>query len=226
MLGVKPARDLRNGPVWLLIALLNGPCAFSNEAAAGLPLDQVLAQESQAWTIGSYETPDDQRDRYFETLQQQAHALSQAYPQRAEPLIWEGIITATHAKYQNPFQALAGVRRARDVLVQALAIDAQAMDGSALITLGALYFRVPHWGSYGDDHQAQRYLEQALALDPNNIDANYFYGQLLLKLGRDDAWTYLNKAATIPPRNRSMVADQYRHAEIIRLLRTRKTTKP
>ncbi len=183
-------------------------------------LQAGLSHISEQWTYGSYTLPTEQRDDFFATLQPQAHLLVTAYPGRAEPLIWEGIITASHAKYQNPFSALSSARQARDILLKAISLDPAAMDGSALITLGALYFRVPKVGSFGDDDKAKHYLTQALTLDPNNIDANYFYGKLLLEHGdHNEALSYLNKAASLPPRPQNLTADRFRHEEALELIR-------
>ncbi|QWY75463.1 MAG: tetratricopeptide repeat protein [Ferrovum myxofaciens] len=201
---------------WLayLLVLLSLPAL----AASG-PLQNDLTHLSDQWTYGSYQLPPDQRDDFFASLQPKAHQLVMAYPGHAEPLIWEGIITATHAKYQNPFSALSSARQARDLLLQAISLDPKAMDGSALITLGALYFRVPKLGSFGDTDKAKQYLNQALTLDPDNIDANYFYGKFLLEQGdHQAALSYLKKAAALPPRPQSLTADRFRHDEVVQLL--------
>ncbi|WP_434783064.1 tetratricopeptide repeat protein [Ferrovum myxofaciens] len=182
-------------------------------------LAEGLAQETQAWTQGSYYLPEPAREAYFARLQSQAHDLSRHYPHQADPLVWEGIITATHAKYQNLFSALGTARQARDVLLQAVAIDSSAMDGSGLITLGALYFRVPKFGSFGDDDKARQYLQQALKVDPDNIDANFFYGKFLLTQGdKPHALICLKKVIDTLPRPQSIEADRARQAEARDLL--------
>lgn len=79
-------------------------------------------------------------------------------------------LTPNIKTFSAPWERLG---KARDVLLQAVAIDSSAMDGSGLITLGALYFRVPKFGSFGDDDKARQYLQQALKVDPDNIDANF-----------------------------------------------------
>ena len=182
-------------------------------------LAEGLAQETQAWTQGSYALPEPEREAYFARLQNQAHDLSRHYPNRADPLVWEGIITATHAKYQNIFSALGTVRKARDILLQAVAIDPAAMDGSGLITLGALYFRVPKFGSFGDDDKARDYFQRALKVDPDNIDANFFYGKFLLAQGdKAHALICLKKVIDALPRPQSVEADRARQAEAQDLL--------
>jgi tetratricopeptide (TPR) repeat protein len=182
-------------------------------------LAEGLAQETQAWTQGSYVLPESEREAFFARLQSEAEDLSRHYPDQADPLVWEGIITATHAKYQNPFSALGTVRQARDVLLRAVAIDPSAMDGSGLITLGALYFRVPKFGSFGDDDKARNYLQQALKVDPDNIDANFFYGKFLLEQGdKVNGRVYLEKVIEASPRPQSVAADRARQVEARDLL--------
>ena len=176
----------------LLLALVTGePLAIAPTSS----LEEQLTREKNEWTQANYELPENQRSDFLASLQNRAHALSLTYPDHAEPLVWEGIITATHAKYQNPFSALSSAREARDLLLHAIAINPAVMDGSALVTLGALYARVPKLGSFGDDDKARLYLKQALTLDPNNIDANYFYGKFLLEQGDKQQATFFMKKA-------------------------------
>jgi Tfp pilus assembly protein PilF len=47
---------------------------------------------------------------------------------------------------------------------------------------GALYYQVPGWPiGFGDKDKANELLKKALALNPDGIDPNYFYGDFLLK---------------------------------------------
>ena len=73
----------------------------------------------------------------------------------AEPLIWEGIITSTHAKYQGMFAAGKSATAARDLLLAAKKIDPLTLDGSIFTSLGSLYYKVPGWPlSFGDKETA------------------------------------------------------------------------
>jgi Tfp pilus assembly protein PilF len=61
-------------------------------------------------------------------------------------------------------------------------------------------------------------LRQALELNPNGIDPNYFYGEFLYEEGKyGEALQYLDKAAKAPGRPGRERADQGRHAEIATL---------
>lgn len=172
-----------------------------------------------AWAKGYYATPENKQEDYFDALRNKAQEVAAKYPGRAEPLIWEGIITSTLAKYQSIFSAGGTAKDARDLLLAAARIDPDALDGSALTSLGSLYYKVPRFGSFGDYDKARSYLERALKVDPNGIDQNYFYGEFLSIQGdKADAIAHLKKALSAPPRPGRSDADAGRRKEIEQLL--------
>ena len=62
-------------------------------------------------------------------------------------------------------------------------------------------------------------LTRALAINPEGIDANYFYGEFLCDQGQCvQAIPYLEKAAHAAPRPGREVADAGRHREIDELM--------
>jgi tetratricopeptide (TPR) repeat protein len=196
----------------LAIAVLWGMWA----AAAGAdPLNDAIVELQHEWAKGYYSTPEKQQKSYFAALQAKAHQVTEKFPGRAEPLIWEGIITSTHAKYQSIFSAGGTAKAARDLLLAAEKIDPNALDGSALTSLGSLYYKVPRFGSFGDHDKARDYLERALRVNPDGIDPNFFYGEFLLERGeKNKAAEYLKKALAAPPRPGREDADEGRRAEI------------
>ena len=118
--------------------------AFSlNTAFAATPLDASIAQLQHEWATANYQTPEKDREAALKKLSEQAHQVTAGNPGRAEPLIWEGIITSTLAKYQSLFSAGGTAKAARDLLLTAEKIDPNALDGSALTSLGSLYYKVP-----------------------------------------------------------------------------------
>lgn len=180
-----------------------------------------LASLQQAWAVAQYETPDTAaRKRAFEALSQRAKAFSAAHPQRAEALIWEGIVLSTYAGVKGGLGALGLAKQSRAVLEQALELDANALQGSAYTSLGALYGKVPGFPlGFGNDDTARKYLLKALQLNPTGIDPNYFYGDFLLdEKEYEQARSYLQKALAAPPRPGRELADQGRRKEINELL--------
>jgi len=79
---------------------------------------------------------------------------------------------------------------------------------------------VPGWPiGFGSDDKARELLEKALALNPDGIDSNYFYGDFLYRQGdRDGARRVLQKALKAPPRPGRALADEGRRKEIESLL--------
>ena len=75
---------------------------------------------------------------------------------------------------------------------------------------------MPGWPvGFGDDEKAEQLLKQALAINPDGIDPNFFYGDFLLDQGRKaEAKTYLDKALAAPARPGREVADEGRRMEI------------
>jgi tetratricopeptide (TPR) repeat protein len=185
-------------------------------------LSDDIASLEHGWAKASYQTPEDQKEAAFAALQDKAHAVSTQFAGRAEALIWEGIITSSHAKYQGVFAAGKSAKLARDLLQSAQKIDANALDGSVYVSLGALYYKVPGWPlSFGDKTKASELLQQGLKIDPSSIDANFFYGDFLAEHGdRQQAIEYLNRALAAPPRVGREDADAGRRTEIRNLLAT------
>jgi tetratricopeptide (TPR) repeat protein len=182
---------------------------------AGEALDQAIRQLQGAWAEARYQTPAEQQEAAYERLEKAAEMTAAQFPDRAEPLIWQAIILSSHAGASGGLAALGQVRQARALLEQAEALDAAALDGSIYTSLGSLYYQVPGWPlGYGDDDRAETYLKKALALNPDGIDPNYFYGDYLYQQARyAEAVDYLGRALAAAPRPGRELADRGRRAE-------------
>jgi tetratricopeptide (TPR) repeat protein len=122
--------------------------------------------------------------REIDVLAKEAATVVARYPGRAEPLLWQGIITSEEAGMAGVLEQLGLARNARTMLERAEAIDPRAANGGVLMSLGVLYYRVPGFPiGFGNDHKASDYLKRALAMDPDGLDTNYFYGDFLAKQG-------------------------------------------
>ncbi|MCP1471492.1 tetratricopeptide (TPR) repeat protein [Sphingobium sp. OAS761] len=143
------------------------------------------------------------------------------YPGQADPLLWQGIVVSEQANRANIFHKLGLATRARDILARAYAINPRAGNGGAAMSLGVLYYKVP--GSpigFGDKARARQLLQQALALDPDGLDANYFWGDYLYDQGdKAGAKAALVKALHAPHDPARPVWDAGRRGEVQALLR-------
>jgi len=190
-------------------------------AGTNAAFDSALAHIQEQWAIANYRIASkDEKLRAFEALSAEAHRLSVENPQRAEPLIWEGIVLSTYAGAKGGIGALALAKKSRAVLEAALEIDDQALDGSAYTSLGVLYAKVPGFPlGFGDDDKAQDLLVKALTINPYGVDPNYFYAQYLCDRHEcRDALRYLQRAADAPPRPGRELADEGRHREVMELM--------
>ncbi len=193
----------------LILGLSQG-LAFASDLSAD------LLKLQQQWAKANYQLGDEQTEQAFADLTRAAMELEKKYPGKAEPLVWHAIILSTDAGKHGGLSALSKVKEARDLLLEAEKIDPNVLDGSIYTSLGSLYFKVPGWPlAFGDDEQAEKYLQKALAINPDGMDSNYFYADFLIEKGRyDEARKYLNKALRAPRRPRRPLADAGRLAEV------------
>lgn len=189
----------------------------SNAMAAPTGFDEQLLSLQKQWAHINYEVPQAEREKAFEKLAVDAERMVQAYPDRPEPLIWKGIIVSTWAGARGGLGALSLVKEAKALFEHSLDMDPAALSGSAYTSLGSLYYQVPGWPiAFGDDKKAQKLLEQAVKINPDGIDSNYFYADYLMEEGDyAQAKVYFEKAMQAAPRSNRVVADEGRRHEIM-----------
>jgi tetratricopeptide (TPR) repeat protein len=210
-------QNVRNA-LFVCASLFTGPLFAA--APANPVFDAELLSIQQAWARVNYETAaGDARNQAFAALEKRAESLTLQNPARPEALIWEGIIESSYAGAKGGLGALALSKEARGNLEAAIKLDPGALDGSAYTSLGVLYYKVPGFPvGFGDDKKAEKLLQQALKLNPNGIDPNYFYAEYLFEQGRyRQALQYLDKAGQAAPRPGREVADKGRRGEIAAL---------
>ncbi len=193
----------------------------SAQAAGGQfsqdPMMEQIHYLQTEWARIKYQIVDKEAQlNAIHQLEDHAAKVTAAYPERPEPKIWEGIILSTDAGIVKGMSALGKVKQARELFESSLQEDPYAMDGSAHTSLGSLYYQVPGWPiAFGDDEEAEKQLKQALQLNPNGIDPNYFYGDFLMRDDRyDEAKVYLERALQAPDRPGRELADAGRRQEI------------
>ena len=129
-----------------------------------------------------------QREGTLKALASEAEQLASQHPNEAEVLIWQGIVLASYARERGGLGALGTAGDARDVLERAIEIDPTGGNGSAYVTLGALYDRAPGRPlGFGNSDTAERMFQRALELRPDGIDVNYYYAAFLKEEGNTQA---------------------------------------
>lgn len=183
-------------------------------------VDDRVAVLQRSWDHINYEVPQGTRLAEMARLNTQADAVVAASPGRAEPLIWSAIITASEAGLRGGLGALGLAREARTLLERAEAINSRALNGAALTSLGSLYSQVPGPPiGFGNRTRARTYLQRALSIAPNDVDANYFMGDLLNREhDYAGAARSLERALAAPARPGRAAADRGRKAEARTLL--------
>ncbi|EEY99778.1 hypothetical protein VOA_001130 [Vibrio sp. RC586] len=180
-----------------------------------------LEQAQMDWAKCQYQTPsaDDQESCFERAIARTRLALDLARD-NSELKVWLAINLSSLAGVKGGLGALSLVKEAKSLYEDVIAQAPNTLDGSALTSLGTLYYKVPGWPvSFGDDKKAEQLLKQALVVNPNGIDANYFYGDFLVQQGRNtEAKPYLLQAQQAPARPNRAVADAGRQKEIAHLL--------
>lgn len=196
---------------------------FLNIAFAGVNEEIINLQKS--WEKLNYQTPMPQQEKGFESLWIQSKKLTSQYNDLAELHIWQGIIEATFAELKNDNgeknSALSLAEFARKSFVDAIKLNPNAMHGAAFTNLGALYYQVPAWPlAFGDNRKAEEFLIKGLELNPDDIDANYFYGDFLFQKGNFlKSQQYFLKASQAQEREGREIGDKERKKEIEDMLR-------
>ena len=192
---------------------------FTQAIFAQSMMDEVHSIQTE-WAHIKYQLNEDSRSDAFETLITRSDALIESNPGKAEPLIWSAIVYSSYAGavggLKSVTKALPAVKQARELLLASDRIDDRALNGSAATSLGALYYQVPGWPlGFGNKETARSYLEKALALNPDGLDSNFFYGDFLLERKEyQKAVRVLEHALAAPVLENRPVADQGRRDEI------------
>ncbi|MDV6316424.1 hypothetical protein [Idiomarina sp. HP20-50] len=190
-------------------------------------LSPVAAEEAsqlltvqQRWAEVNYTLEGDEQLNAFEELSKQAENWVKQEPENAEAHIWLGIIKSTQAGAEGGLSALGLAKEARKHLERALQLEPDALGGSAYASLGTLYYKVPGWPfGFGDDDKASELLQQALKINPDGIDPNYFYADYLFEQEQyQKAKAHAQRALNAEVRAQRPLADAERRKEVHALL--------
>ena len=189
---------------------------FSSLIQASESSDVVVKQLQTRWAQINYELQDKAQREAFERLLEEVDKALVEYDSDAPVLIWSGIIKSSYAGAKGGLGALKYAKASKADLEKAMELDDKALNGSAYTSLGTLYFKVPGWPlGFGDDDMAEKFLFEALKINPDGIDPNYFYAEFLRESGEyAKAKMHLLKAQQAQTRPDRPLADKGRQAEI------------
>jgi len=148
-------------------------------AARAESLDDSLSNIEDRWASAAFETDNKEKRRNLTKLLDEVRGLHASYPDRPEAAAWHGIVAQS---YMDIRASMDIAKEARDALLVAESIDPLVLDGQVYAHLGALYSRTRSgFGGFGSSTRAIGYLWKAITVDPQGIDANYLYAELLYK---------------------------------------------
>lgn len=200
--------------VTILLALTGAQAAQASNNPA---MDAAVQRINDLWAHIRYEVPDrNEQYRKLDILAAQAAQVAARYPDRAEPLLWQGIVTSEEAARASMLKQLGLAREARAILERAMAIDPTIADGGVRMSLGVLYYRVPGFPvGFGSTAKARALLETALRQDPRGLDNNFFYADFLNDEGHPvEAKVYALRGLQAPENKARPVWEAGRRAEM------------
>ncbi|MCL7940101.1 TRAP transporter TatT component family protein [Halomonas sp. ATCH28] len=178
---------LRRPPFAAALCLLLAAAPLSQLLAETMEWEDELFSLRHRWERVTTEMAPERREAALESLAKEGANLAESHPRQSRVLVWRGIILASHAREAGGLAALGSAKEARRLLKRAVELDPEGHNGSAWVTLGALYDRAPGWPvAFGDAETAEEMFRRALAIRPQGIDVNYYYAAFLEDEGRSD----------------------------------------
>lgn len=205
----------------LIAASLLALAGAANAAVPDPAMDAAVRRINDQWAHIRYQVADrDEQYRQLSALAGQAAQVVAHYPNRAEPLLWQGIVVSEEAARASVLKQLGLARSARDILEHAQAVDPNVADGGVKMSLGVLYYRVPGFPiGFGSTAKARALLEAALRQDPRGLDNNFFYADFLNDEGHPaQAKVFVLRGLQAPVNTARPVWDAGRRAELRALL--------
>lgn len=184
-------------------------------SSANAEMNANIKELQQEWAVIKYQLGQKEQEAALEKLSLKAASVRETQPENADAYLWEGIILSTYAGAIGTLRALKAVTQSKEALEKSLALDPAASNGAANTYLGTLYYLVPEWPiAFGDLELAEEYLDKAIALNPDDIDVNFFHADFLKKLKKySAAEAAYKRAISAPGRPGREIADTGRRKE-------------
>lgn len=198
----------------LLSAIILSVSAITFSATA-----DTLLEVQRDWAHVNYDLTGDEQEKAFNVLLHKAEEWVKKQPNSAEAHIWLGITQSSFAGVKGGLGALSLAKKAKKNFEKALRLDENALNGSAMVSLGVLYHKVPGWPlGFGDDDKAKDLILAGLKQSPDGIDSNYFAAEFFYDNKQyDKALSHLLIAQSAAPREDRPLADKGRQLEIATL---------
>lgn len=192
----------------LIAAALGSTLALTPLTASAF--ESELFSLKNRWEHTVTDMPANERESTLKSLAGEAEQLAEQHSDEADVLVWQGIILASYARERGGLGALGTAGDARDALEKAIELDPRGLNGSAYVTLGALYDRVPGRPfGFGNSDTAERMFQRALEIRPDGIDVNYYYAAFLAEEGNDQAAReHAQRAVNGTARDNRQVSDE------------------
>ncbi len=203
----------------LLIALISMLLSSVSTSRAET-LDASLLDVENRWARAAYEIDEQKRGRAFRKLLDDVRSLHDSYPGRPEAAAWHGVVARTCMEAKGSRGSMSLAKEARDALLMAESLDPLVFGGLVYANLGALYSKAPSgFGGFGNRTRGIGYLWKAIVIDPEDIESNYLYAEVLLD--ENDlvaAREALQRASDSPTRPGHLEADRIRKLKVSNLL--------
>lgn len=194
----------------LMILITLSTVAFADSA------DAEVEKLRQGWAVAKYQTSKDHQLPAYEKLIEEAKQANEKYPRNPKIMVWYATILSSYSANKGGMSVLPDVKKARELLEEAVQMDPNVENGFGEGVLGALYARVPSWPiAFGSKQKARQHLERAVQIDPKGSDSNYYFGDFLVDVGDyQNARSHLETAKNAPIRPGYEVQDKGRKGEI------------
>jgi tetratricopeptide (TPR) repeat protein len=204
----------------VLLTLAVAMTFIATTAAQAETVDEKLLEIENRWASATFETSGREKAAALAELLDVGRALASNHKDSPEAAAWHGIIARECIESRCGSRSSGLRREARDALLKAESLDPLALGGIIYANLGALYARTASPRGKGDGRaRAFGYLWKAIVVDPNGLDSNYLYAEMLVEEKKfQEAKEVLQKASAYPARPDHLRADLGRREQILALL--------